>query len=673
MSDSLVKWVLDLDVSKFTENMRKAGDELSKLADDNQLSGLLGTVESVGKGFLAWEGAKIVSELTEKVISAGLEMSKLSEEVRAAQKQFEILAQGSGLSAKTLETGLKKVADGLVTDTELLNAASKSVVAIGANAQRLPELFEIARKASATFGGTATENLEKINLAIESGNTRVLRQMGLWFNATDAIKKYAHEHSLQVEQLSEEAKQQAILEAVLDKSKKQYADIDVNQKQLSNNLQRFTTALTEMKEVGAQVFDKYLGPSISHVVDLLQKGTRAAVEFTKSFFDIGQSAEQVDSKMKGITDQIAKLEAKKSNQSFLFDQYDQARLDGLNKQLQTLQASKKKIVEEDKKDAEQAATAGGIKLTKEIDPQEQAKAQAKYYEELSKLNEEYVQERIKSANTIQEWDSAKAAEKVAETQKYDAQLKTLEAQNQANYLITSDQKLKMEQALQQEHTQKLLEIDRQYQDERIKKEVEFRDKVLKTQDDFGSGWKLASNHATQDVKVFQKGGETAFNSLGSHGKKAFMDIGSGAKSGGDAMKEALYGTLGDVAAAFGEFYLAKGIAEVADFNPAGGVHIAEGGALLALAGFLGSQSSGGSASSSSDAGGVSGAGPGSSNGVVNPSSSSSIDTTPQTPRKTVTIQVAGPLITDETKTRFLEIMRQATDDTDFKYQQIGVG
>lgn len=673
MADSLIKWVLDLDVSKFTDNMKKAGDELGKLADESQFQGLLGTVETLGKGFLAWEGAKIVAELTEKVISAGLEMSKLAEQVRAANKQFEVLAQGAGLSSKILEEGLKKVGDGLVGDRELLDAASRSVVAIGANAQRLPELFEVARKASAVFGGTATENLDKFNLAIESGNTRVLRSMGLWFNATDAVKKYAHEHGLQVEQLSDEAKQQAILQAILEKSKKSYADIDVNQKALSNNLERFKVALVELKEVVAQVFDRYLGPAIKNIVDLLQRGTRAAVDFAKSYFDIGQSAEQTEAKMKGVSDEIAKLQKKKDTQGFLFDNYDQARLDTLKQKLVELQAQKKKIVEEDKRDADQASGAGGIKLTKDVDPQEQAKAQAKYYEEMSKLNEQYVQERIKSANTIEEWDSAKAAEKVSQVQKYNSQLKTQEAQNNANYLISDEQKLALELSLQQEHTQKLAELDREYQDERGKKEIEFRDKVLKTQDTFGAGFKLASNKATVDIKQFQNAGSLAFNSLSSHMSSAFKAMGAGTKDASAAMEEVLLGTLGDLASAWGSYWVAQGISEVAAENPAGGVHIAEGGALLALAGFLGAVSGSSSSSSSGSSGGSASSGSSDAGGIVTPSSTASIDSTPSTPRKTVTIQVAGPLITDETKTAFLDIMRQATDDTDFKYQQIGVG
>ncbi len=672
MADSLVKWVLDLDVSKFTDNMKKAGEELGKLADESQFQGLLGTVETLGKGFLAWEGAKIVAELTEKVISAGLEMSKLAEQVRAAQKQFEVLAQGAGLSAKTIETGLKKVADGLVSDKDLLDAASRSVVAIGANAQRLPELFEVARKASAIFGGTATENLDKFNLAIESGNTRVLRQMGLWFNATDAIKKYAHEHGLQVEQLSDEAKQQAVLQAILDKSKKSYSDINVNQKELSNNLERFKVALVELKEVVAQVFDKYLGPAIKNVVDLLQRGTRAAVDFAKSYFDIGQTAEQTEAKMKGISAEIAKLEKKKSDQGFLFDQYDQARLDSLKVKLGELQVKKNQMVAEDKKAAEESANAGNIKLTKDVDPQERIKAQAKYYEEMSKLDEQYVQEEIKAASTFEEWKKAKDDEKLVATEKYNAEYLTLKAQNDANYLISDDQKNKKSQLLAKEHNEKLLELDREFNKEKIKKDKEFRDEALKNQDTIGSGFQQEVNREVTDFKKFQEIGKFAFKTIKTESVDAFKAMGTGAKSGSQAMEDALLGTLGQLAIEWGTYWVAQGISEVAAFDPAGAIHIAEGGALIGLGAYLGGQSSGGGASSSSSAGSSSGGGGGDS-GVVTPSSTASIDSTPQSPRKNVTIQVAGPLITDETKTRFLEIMRQATDDTDFKYQQIGVG
>ena len=43
-------------------------------------------------------------------------------------------------------------------------------------------------------------------------------------------------------------------------------------------------------------------------------------------------------------------------------------------------------------------------------------------------------------------------------------------------------------------------------------------------------------------------------------------------------------------------------------------------------------------------------------------------------KKNVTLQVMGSYFeTEQTKTRLLEMIRENTDATDFKYQQIGVG
>jgi hypothetical protein len=43
-----------------------------------------------------------------------------------------------------------------------------------------------------------------------------------------------------------------------------------------------------------------------------------------------------------------------------------------------------------------------------------------------------------------------------------------------------------------------------------------------------------------------------------------------------------------------------------------------------------------------------------------------------TPKKTVTVQIAGHYFeTEQTKTRLMEMIRETTDATDYKYVQVG--
>ena len=99
-----------------------------------------------------------------------------------------------------------------------------------------------------------------------------------------------------------------------------------------------------------------------------------------------------------------------------------------------------------------------------------------------------------------------------------------------------------------------------------------------------------------------------------------------------------------------------------------GVKVAEGGALLALSGLIRGLAGGGGGGGSSSSGGGGGAGsaPGPATGLEKPH----LD---ETQKKSVTIQVQGNYFeTEQTKTRITEMIRETSDATDYKFQQIGV-
>jgi len=121
--------------------------------------------------------------------------------------------------------------------------------------------------------------------------------------------------------------------------------------------------------------------------------------------------------------------------------------------------------------------------------------------------------------------------------------------------------------------------------------------------------------------------------------------------------------LADEAQARGALILASSIWPP---NPLG---LAAGGGLLALSGLLRSMA-GGKASSSGGTiptGSLNGSGIDVASGSASPNAAQF-----QSPRRQATIQVMGNYFeTEQTRTRLMEMMREATDYTDFKYVQIG--
>jgi hypothetical protein len=656
-----VSWILDLDVSKFMDNLSKAHGELKSIGQDNGLEGLVGTIEGVGQAFAAFEGVKIVGELTGAIANSALNASLLSEEVRTVQNEFRNLTAAAGLSSETLERGLKSVADGIVDDTDLMKVANQGVISLGQNAARLPQVFEIARQAASAFGGTALERMQQIQLAVESGNTRVLKQIGLWFDASQAITKYAHANGLQVEQLSEQGKQHAILNALLDQAAKKYQGIDVNQRELTNNMDRFKASMTELKEAASQALDKTIGPSIVKITELLGSAVKATADWIKEWFNIGDASQQVENLKK----QIEYFESKKA--MGLFTVADEQRLEQIKQQLGQIEQKKDQMAKADDARMKAAQSGGGGQSeVAVVDPQKKAEAQAKYYHELTQLQLQYQDARAKSATTMVEYDDAMNMKEIAMIGEQDAALAAKRDELSRNYLLSASQKHQILEMMERDHNQKLMQFETQRANEREKVEKDFAERQLERTNSIAAGWQKAALQSTLNVKNFQKLGEFAFKAVGDHAANAFMEMGAGSKSSAEIMRGFFFGALADIAENQGKLLLAQGLSGNAAAAAAGA-------GLLVLAGFLRSQASGSTSGSPSvDTGG--GGGSVATTSTVASSDQSGVNMqTSTTPRKTVVVQVAGPIITDETKSRFIEILRQATDDTDFKYQQIGVG
>ncbi len=142
-------------------------------------------------------------------------------------------------------------------------------------------------------------------------------------------------------------------------------------------------------------------------------------------------------------------------------------------------------------------------------------------------------------------------------------------------------------------------------------------------------------------------------------------MGSGSKDAGDAIKGFLFGSIGDVAVAHGTEIL---LSSIWPPNPVG---IAAGGALIAFGEALASvgQSSGASAPSASSGGSSGGA---SATGLDQSQAAASTASPQAAQAKSLTVAISGNIFeTDQTRTRLMDMIRQAGDFTDFNLKQIG--
>lgn len=212
------------------------------------------------------QGLQLASTIASGIGSAfqkGLELAVKGEEINAIGARFEAIADQAGLVPDSLSKGIALAINGTVDMEDALQSASGAIIALGTNAERIPEIFDLAKKSTQLFGGDTTERFKEISSAIASGNTRMLRQIGIIVDSDKAIQKYANEIGVAKENLSQAQKQQAIMNEVLSTGADKFRSINGSITPISENLKKQKVAWGELGDTVALVFNKAFGQLIN--------------------------------------------------------------------------------------------------------------------------------------------------------------------------------------------------------------------------------------------------------------------------------------------------------------------------------------------------------------------------------------------------------------------------
>jgi len=296
------------------------------------------SLDSFGKSL----GAKVIVlnqgfELLSKTVtgiseafSKAVDFAQMGEEITAIGIRFNTLASQAGVVPEKISAGIEKALDGTVDMEDALKAASGAVVSLGTNSERIPQIFELAKKVTMLYGGSVIEQFDKISLAIASGNTRSLKQIGLITDAEKAFEKYGAQVGRAKDNLSEAQKQQAVMNAVLESGDKKFKDITASITPLSTETKKLSVAFKEVGDSIALVVNSKLGPAL----------TSLTASFTGAFNNVAKKIEEVFlGKAPAAVDAIARIKAQIQdiNNLQIFDpaMYEQRKgeLDQLNQQL----------------------------------------------------------------------------------------------------------------------------------------------------------------------------------------------------------------------------------------------------------------------------------------------------------------------------------------------------
>ena len=209
---------------------------------------------------------------TKRIAEALLNDVLAGEKIDAINKRFEILAQQQAINAEALASGVARAVDGTVDMEDALDAAGRALINLQVGTREIPQLFELARKAASAFGGDTVANFERIQQAILTGNTRALREVGIFINSEQAYKRLADSIGTLPNNLSETGKQQAILNEVLRVGEERLKNISSSITPVEKSLKVLAVSFGEVGDTFAMLANKILGPVLQGAFQQLANG-----------------------------------------------------------------------------------------------------------------------------------------------------------------------------------------------------------------------------------------------------------------------------------------------------------------------------------------------------------------------------------------------------------------
>jgi hypothetical protein len=269
----------------------------------NSLTGFIKKIKTVHPALLAVAAA---AAGVASSFAAALE----GEKINALNKQFEILGNQVGASLTKLRAELESAAGGVVDFEDVLKSSNKFLIEFGSNVDRLPEVLNLARKATALFGGEVTQNFEQIAQAIVSGQTRSLKSLGIIVDQEAAYRKFADSIGVASGALSDAGKKQAILNEILLKGGDTFKNVDPNISQLSVSVDRLKVQLGDIFDEVAlrasSVFGDIFTSAINKTADALERLTKKPAED-----GLGKISEEITTLETKIDDLNSKLQMNK--------------------------------------------------------------------------------------------------------------------------------------------------------------------------------------------------------------------------------------------------------------------------------------------------------------------------------------------------------------------------
>jgi polyhydroxyalkanoate synthesis regulator phasin len=609
---------------EFSANFKKSAKESASVFEEAFSKGLLqadpiqvpvevpssplairGLADLAG-GFYLLERAAMVAGTA---IKATVDFIIAGEKEIKLENKFKVLATEAGLAADVLQNELRRATSGLVEDGRLLEFASESFIQLGNNAKSLPQILEAARKAYAVFGGDIVSNAEKITQAIFSGQTRQLRQIGLLVDADKVYKDYAASIGTVVPLLTEQQKQTAILNSVLEQSATRFKNVVTEEGKVTDAFTRFGVQAKELTDqlsiLASNTFGKAISSIIQSVTQDLKDWNRVLAQSNAD--RMADGVDKLKAQIAALSDSIKAGEEKLAS-------FNKTEMRVLGSRFVEGIAAKKKALAEYQKQLEEATkaqvkagAAGGATPEgagagggdSRADAEFLARKQALVMK-VKELNGQLLasevqlaQEEFNRKKNSSNLDALFYQQKLQAAEQYELQRSNLNTFFEQNGIVNEALRQQAREALESAHLNRLLMLNQNYQAQRQQLFIETETQALSVGESFTTMVE-GMDEAAQEMSVnasknFKMLGKTMLTSIGSAAGNAFAAFGAAIANGENALQafgKALLNSLGHAAIQMGTTFILQGIAYSWAGLANGPALIAAGAALATFGGFL---------------------------------------------------------------------------------------
>ncbi len=388
------------EISARIDKLEAAMDKAAKKTESTfgQMGAAL-NITAINQGL---ELARKVAGVIKDTIGAAFDAAMDAEKIRSINNQFDTLSKQAGIAGENMKEGLQRAAGGLIDTDELLQSANRAMVQLGSSAKQLPQVMELAKKATNLFGGELVQNFEAMNQAIATGNTRSLKQLGIIIDTEKALKDFARTQGVSAAALTEAGRQQAIMNAVLAKGEMAFAGVTSTVGKTTQEVKRFWVGIKEASDAVKIAFESVFGGFLTALLKDASNKLKVFSDTFKAAFGSGEA--QISAQREILERELTAMEKR-------FDQFSKrpdinsSMLDQMKKEVSAKRLQLDLLNEQLRKSESQKAQAAAnspvsAAISPLVDHQKVASEAVKTDQFLSRLNEERIQSQMSNATTV---------------------------------------------------------------------------------------------------------------------------------------------------------------------------------------------------------------------------------------------------------------------------------